>query len=154
MEIQELGSIGELIAGVATIITLIYLATQIRQNTNISKTTNFLGLSSEVNHFSRMIAQDPELNDLYVRGCKDFTSLDENEKSRFNMIFSVLIHPYQSMYIIAGRGQMDEELMRNNFEILSSLFQQPGARQWWEASSYWWDPEFGKFVRTVWTDKK
>ena len=34
MDIQDLGSIGELIAALATLATLVYLATQIRQNTN------------------------------------------------------------------------------------------------------------------------
>ena len=153
MTIQELGSIGELIAGVATIITLVYLTTQIRQNTQISKTTNYLDLSSEVNQFARMLAQEPLLNELYVRGCKDFVSLDKNEKSRFNMIFSVLIHPYQSMYIVAERNQVDEELMRNNFAILSNMFQQPGVRQWWAENHHWWDAEFQQHVGSLWVDE-
>ena len=33
MTIQDLGSIGELIAAIATVVTLAYLALQIRQNT-------------------------------------------------------------------------------------------------------------------------
>ena len=37
MPIQELGSIGELIAAVATIFTLVYLAFQINQNTRAVK---------------------------------------------------------------------------------------------------------------------
>ncbi len=34
MTIQDLGSLGELIAAVATVATLVYLALQIRQNTH------------------------------------------------------------------------------------------------------------------------
>ena len=34
---QELGSLGEFIAAIATLITLVYLAFQIRQNTKISR---------------------------------------------------------------------------------------------------------------------
>ena len=37
MPIQEVGSIGELIAAIATIITLVYLAFQIHQNTRAVK---------------------------------------------------------------------------------------------------------------------
>ena len=34
MTLQDLGSIGDFIGGIAVIITLLYLANQIRQNTN------------------------------------------------------------------------------------------------------------------------
>ena len=71
MEIAELGSIGELVAGVATLITLIYLATQIRQNTQVVRTTNYMNLSGQVNEFARTVAKDAVLNELYVRGSTD-----------------------------------------------------------------------------------
>ena len=34
MTIQDLGNIGEVVAAVATVVTLVYLAIQIRANTN------------------------------------------------------------------------------------------------------------------------
>ena len=34
MDIMELGAIGELVGGVAVLVTLVYLALQIRQNTS------------------------------------------------------------------------------------------------------------------------
>jgi hypothetical protein len=37
MTIQDLGSIGELVAAIATVATLVYLALQIRQNTESVK---------------------------------------------------------------------------------------------------------------------
>lgn len=40
MSIQDLGSLGELVAAIATIATLIYLATQIRQNTRMLESTH------------------------------------------------------------------------------------------------------------------
>ena len=35
MTIQDLGAVGEFIGGVAVLVTLIYLAVQIKQNTNV-----------------------------------------------------------------------------------------------------------------------
>lgn len=40
MTIQELGSIGELLGALATIVTLAYLATQIRQNTKAARVSS------------------------------------------------------------------------------------------------------------------
>ena len=36
MTIQDLGAIGDLLGGIAVVVTLIYLAAQIRQNTRIN----------------------------------------------------------------------------------------------------------------------
>ncbi len=36
MTIQDLGAVGDFIGGVAVVITLIYLALQIKQNTNVN----------------------------------------------------------------------------------------------------------------------
>ena len=41
MSIQDLGSIGELIAALATLAALIYLAVQVRQNTRAIKSATF-----------------------------------------------------------------------------------------------------------------
>ena len=35
MTIQDLGAIGDLVGGVAVLVTLLYLAMQIKQNTNV-----------------------------------------------------------------------------------------------------------------------
>ena len=39
MTIQQLGSIGEFVAAIATLATLIYLALQIRRNTAVARAT-------------------------------------------------------------------------------------------------------------------
>ena len=146
MSLQDLGAIGELVGGIAVIITLIYLALQIRQNTAVVKTTNYLNLSRDSDDFSRMIAQNKELNDLYLKGSENFNALSSNDQSRFNMIMSLLIHPYQSMFEVKNRGHIDEELMLNSFAILSTLLQRPGVLQWWETHKFWWTPEFQAFM--------
>ena len=146
MTLQDWGAVGELVGGIAVVVTLIYLALQIRHNTSVVKTTNYLKLSQDSDDFSRMIAGDNQLNELYLKGCEDFSSLSESDKSRFNMIMSLLIHPYQSMYQLRVRGHIDEELMLNSFDILSTLLKRPGVRLWWNDHKHWWTPEFQDFM--------
>jgi len=146
MTLQDWGALGELVGGIAVIITLIYLALQIRYNTAVVKTTNYLNLSRDSDDFSHMLAESEELNDLYLKGSENFHSLSTNEQSRFNMVMSVLIHPYQSMYQVKARGHIDEELMLDSFEILSTLLRRTGVRQWWEENRFWWNSEFQEFM--------
>ena len=62
MTIQDLGSLGELIAAVATIATLVYLAMQIRQNTKQVRASTFQGVSRGWQEFLYTISSDD-------RGC-------------------------------------------------------------------------------------
>ena len=49
MNIMELGTIGELMGGVAVLVTLVYLAVQVRQNTNAIKVSSYRSAKGEFN---------------------------------------------------------------------------------------------------------
>jgi len=93
MNIQDLGSTGEFIAAIATLVTLVYLASQIRQSTKVAKAqlTKDLFLASRTALMD--IAKHPHLAGLavthlgvdtpeyqgdFVKHINDI--LDENEK--------------------------------------------------------------------------
>ena len=59
MSIQELGSIGEFIAAIATVVTLLYLAIQIRQNTRAVRGSTIHAMTDSMQaelHWSHEIA--------------------------------------------------------------------------------------------------
>ena len=65
MSISELGSIGEFIASIAVLLSLIYVAFQVRQNTSamkIGQSQEFIRWNTE---FCEPIIQDKELMDLW-----------------------------------------------------------------------------------------
>ena len=68
MTIQDLGSIGELIAAIATIATLVYLAIQIRQNTAQQKLDAYVSVQHGQNSVVDLL-RDPDMmraSDLWV----------------------------------------------------------------------------------------
>ena len=81
MSIQDLGSIGEFVAAIATILTLLYLALQIRQSTSVARSA----ATQEVLNSHRLLIRDlltlnPEVEVIFVRGIDSFVSLDPDEK--------------------------------------------------------------------------
>ena len=83
MTIEQLGSIGELVGAILVLITLIFLATQIRSQNAIAKADGHRDLIKQLAHLHRRVADD-EMSDLLVRGWLDFSSLDHLEKNRFD----------------------------------------------------------------------
>ena len=75
MNWEALGAIGELIGAVAVMATLIYLAIQIRQNTQQQEKNELSSQAAAVNASAealrdarRDIYQDSELSDIWVKG--------------------------------------------------------------------------------------
>ena len=80
MNIGELANYAEVIGGVAVLISLIYVAIQIRQNTAVVRTSNYADLSFKVSEFNQMIAGNDELADIYIRGTESYQNLSEIEQ--------------------------------------------------------------------------
>ncbi len=65
MTIIELGAVGEFIGAIAVVVTLIYLAIQMRQNTNALKLNTARSVTEELQdsfHCSRLIRSWPKFS--------------------------------------------------------------------------------------------
>ena len=71
MTIQDLGSIGELVAAIATVATLLYLALQICNNSEVFRTSNYWQLSSQFAEFTQQLSQDLRFRGSEIRDCPD-----------------------------------------------------------------------------------
>ncbi len=146
MTIQELGSLGELVAAIATIITLAYLALQIRQNTITSRASTV----QETARFSAGLAQslfeDPELALLFDRGRQDLTQLSDAERSRFSYIMIAFLRLAQNVHYQFEQGMMDEDVWSGYRERVLQWVAEPGARQWWSENRASYSQTFAAFV--------
>lgn len=79
MTIQDLGSIGELIAAIATVATLAYLAVQIRQNTLSNRDANVRTTHDMILRVNSAVIDNPEMADLLLCGSAGPENLDPAE---------------------------------------------------------------------------
>ena len=68
MTLDDLGNLGELVGALAVIVSVAYLAIQIRQNTRSLRASAFHNLSNSVANFLGTVAHDSELSSLFMRG--------------------------------------------------------------------------------------
>lgn len=81
--IQDLGSIGELIAAVATVATLLYLARQLRANTAAVQGDSRRAHRATSTAVNMAIASDPEVAALLNAGLRDFAGLPPEQHTQF-----------------------------------------------------------------------
>ena len=126
----------EIIGVVAIVVSLVYVAAQIRQNTDIARAMIVHETSVSFMHFHETIASEAELADLFYRGtCGE--ELSDVETVRFQSLVEMYMalmedidHQYKSdLYF-------DEDDDGDIIEFLAPTFRplmsSPIARDWWK----------------------
>jgi hypothetical protein len=146
VSIQDWGAIGEILGGVGVILTLLYLAVQIRQNTHATRAASHHAVTDSLNQGNLAMAQDAELAQIWVTGCADRASLTEVERQRLDMLLLAYFHVFDSLFYSASKGAGEQNLLRAEEPGFSYLLGLPGVREWWEQNPYGLSPEFRSYM--------
>jgi len=131
MTLEAWGIIAEIVGGIAVLITLIYLAMQIHQNT---KQLKIQALKDAIGEFlsvhNHATLNLPNAN-LYRRGLSNFSTLSADEKG----VFHSQIHPHLSGFhqvmILHKDGLIDSETFTALERVFLKTWLCPGAIEWW-----------------------
>ena len=83
MNWEAAGTIAEVVGAIAVVISIVYLATQIRQNTNANRAGTSFSVNTALTSINDALRSDAEFADIWIRGCQDLGSLSEVERVRF-----------------------------------------------------------------------
>lgn len=84
MTIDSLGSLANLVIAVATVASLIYVATQIRENTSWNRRQALEKIIDRVIEWSARQNENPEILAIYLEGLEGFDSFDAEKKHRYH----------------------------------------------------------------------
>jgi hypothetical protein len=135
MTIQQLGSLGEFIAAIATLATLIYLAIQIRRNTSIARATIIHQTNSDGMREFELVAQNADLAAIFDKGVRG-ESLAGTDLVRFIAIVEMYLMWLESVDSQNRAGlyfqgdDLDDVVDKLSGEI-GEFFSTPEVRQWW-----------------------
>jgi len=87
LSLQTLANLGEFISAVAVVLSLVYVAYQVRQNTESLRTENYARALDRVASMQARISADPELSRLIGRGVVDPAALSATERVQFTWAF-------------------------------------------------------------------
>ena len=134
MTIQDMGAVGELIGGIAVIITLIYLAAQIRQNTKAVRSTALETSASRSMEISKLVAGNDELAPIVMAAFTGKDDLDEVERFRLSFVYWIVFRSYEVTIALSKEGYIRasrHEGTINNLSIWTSISY---FDDWWESA--------------------
>jgi hypothetical protein len=106
MNWEALGAIGELVGASAVLITFIYLAVQIRQNTTAVATSTYESVMTGFNDINVVVASHPALASLLDRGCQNPKSLSAEDVVQFNFLLRCYTNQWWKLFKLHERGSL------------------------------------------------
>ena len=154
MPIQEWAAIAEIVSAVAVVASLIYLAVQIRQNTNglsmSLKSTELAAFERNVeagNRIREIFILNPDVSELFARGKNSYADLGSTDKIRFDMLLSNVFSAFQGAYIRQQTYGNDPEKFAGSERLLDSYIRCSGVRDWLSSNNPDWRPQFAALVK-------
>lgn len=146
MTIQDLGSIGELIAALATVVTLVYLAMQLRANTKATQASNWHEITRDYVRANEVLL-DPQLGQIWRQGLKQFPNLEAGKNEIFASLMANQALQFQAIFAQHQSRLLGDDTYLAYLKYFCSLVAQQGGQHWWETSAR---PVFvGSMVRAV-----
>ena len=139
----------EAAGALGVLISIVYLALQVKQNTDESRITrgqNLITANSEVN---AMVANNPELSHIVRTGMTEFASLSPDDQFRFSMLFFSFMTKNDFNYQLwRGHRLESEHWERTEFELRTFLVL-PGCRDWWQRDKTRFSGDFVEYVDSL-----
>ena len=146
MNWDALGAIGEIIGAVAVILTVGYLAFQIRQNTAMLRSTATQGASEEVASIYHTLCTHPDLAMIFVRGLDTPNELSDTEMARFFSLMMMTTFIMQNLYLQTQDQFMDESVLLSWSRVMKNASATPGFQLFWARRSYIFSPKFREYL--------
>jgi len=147
MNWDVLGAIAELLAAVGVIISLLYLATQIRQNTQSVRANTYQDFTRESAEISRWALADRQMLDEFLPILGGQETFDPVRHTRLHVIRGLFARNLQPGFVELQRGRIDQRLFDSYASYhIEHWVSRPGWVGWWALNRRHFDPEYVEWL--------
>ena len=149
MNWEMLSAIGLVVAAIGVIISLIYLAVQIREQNKERRRAGINILTAQWNELVKSAQESREFAVLFLQGVRCFHDLDGPDKLSFSAFFTRFTRNCEGMFIYYRDGALEKALWDGVERTMSDYFAYPGVREWWATRKHWLTDEFRAVVEAI-----
>jgi len=146
MNWEAIGAIGEIAGAIAVIVTIGYLAIQIRQNTSALRSVATQGVTDEAAASYHVLCTDPDLCSIFIRGSNSPDDLNDVEIGRFYSFWLMTFFRMQNWHLQTRDRHIDDTLLASWTRILQHYANSQGFQRFWADRKILFSPEFQRFV--------
>jgi hypothetical protein len=149
MNWDAVGATGDIVGALAVVVSLVYVAIQIRQNTKATRQQSYHDLITRRSQvFFGKVAESRDVSKLWVAGGSG-EALDEIDSQRFVSLMIDLMSHFQDVYLQHQSGVIEDHVWLAERRILAAVISAPVFVEFWEAISQYFLAEFIEEVAKV-----
>jgi len=130
--LEALAQLGELAGGVAVVVSLVYLAYQVRQNTHSLRTESYARALDRVAAMQARLSSDADFSAVLTRGSADPAALGPLERAQLAWAFYEMFGAFEFMFHQAKSRALPDEVWRRWSDTLAWWISLPGVAAWWD----------------------
>jgi len=146
MTLDQLAALAEILAAVAVVISLVYLAVQVRQSNRQGRAEARYAFVQATSDINLTIANDKQLASVWRRGLEAPDQLDPDETMQLWMFLGQSCNAWMVMYHL----HLDGLLAPNQWHVVrndvSAIMCSAGGRAFWKIARDAFDPAFKTFI--------
>ena len=109
MNWEAIGAVAEGLGAVGVIASLLYVGIQVRASTRAAAVEAKLQSTRMYTDFLILLVQSPDLNDVMIRGRRDFESLDQESYVQFSNLALVAFSFFSAAYFQFSKGTLNDD---------------------------------------------
>ena len=149
MHWEAVAAIGGVLGALGVILTVVFLAVQVRRNTAATQSQTYQAACSALAEFGALLAQDPELCRIWQTGLANPDKLVGIEYFRFAFLGISLLRRYENAFYQYHAGLIDDEFWDGYRNNLLWHFHRPGVQHWWQERRQTFSGAFCQYLEST-----
>ena len=146
LTLEHIYFIGQTVAAISIVVSLIYVGLQVRQNTIATESASAQAYVADINDLVGLINSAPKLADVMHQGMSGLSSLKDGDLIRFMAFTDTNFMTYQSLHLQWQKGTLDETLLDTYKHTIIALLKHKGQQEWWELRRHWFNHSFQNYI--------
>ena len=149
MDLDSLAKLSEFVGGIVLIISLVYLAYQLRQNTQSLRTENYARVLERMSAVQAQLSINPDIHHVFMVGAEDPARLTRAERVRFSWALYELFGAGEFMFHQARENALPAAVWARWEAAIGWWLSHPGMRAWWVAKPAPLAQDFEEFANAI-----
>jgi len=145
MNLEQAAFIAELIGGLGVVLSLIYLASEVRRSTKQSQRDSMALLTTKRTEMMYQVTDNPELASIVWR-CLAGSRVPAHEWARYSLYLSTTMVTIEMGFRKIWANEVDEVTAKTWVEGADFWFKYPGMRTWWKAGQIGYSDRFCAYI--------
>ena len=147
MNWEAISAIGQIIGALAVVISLIYLAREVRSNARATREALMRSISDGFTQWIQQLSAHPELRELYYRGIHDYESLEGADQVGFGVLMFEMFRRNEELYYLRLEGQLGSQIWLETGMREFNAY--PGVQAWWRLRTHFFTEEYVNYVNEL-----